>query len=258
MCIWILLDTWATHLQTSLVCTTFVPWHHVRLYHTHEIQKIHHAVFIIGYGSSLDLRSSSWVFFSSQWASWHLLLLLLLLWFQRRIEKQRKDDRCLIPSFSVSFPARRCKNLSFVRFPSESSTVFPRIMPPRPSRPLTNVGKYQNGTSYTRVSARHLWTRLAPFGTLDSRQQGKIDVVRWPSLKRQCKMVKRNQLFLRDIMKGGTQGFPRHEVSDKQEVLFEDVSPSTALERLGESGARVRTGLPWVRSEPNPMDHKRG
>ena len=31
-----------------------------------------------------------------------------------------------------------------------------------------------------------------------------------------------------DIMKGGTQGFPRHEVSDKQEVLFEDVSPSTA------------------------------
>ena len=26
-----------------------------------------------------------------------------------------------------------------------------------------------------------------------------------------------------DIMKGGTQGFPRHEVSDKQEVLFEDV-----------------------------------
>ena len=31
------------------------------------------------------------------------------------------------------------------------------------------------------------------------------------------------------IMKGGTQGFPRHEVSDKQEVLFEDVSPSTAF-----------------------------
>ena len=30
-------------------------------------------------------------------------------------------------------------------------------------------------------------------------------------------------------MKGGKQGFPRHEVSDKQEVLFEDVSPSTAL-----------------------------
>ena len=32
-----------------------------------------------------------------------------------------------------------------------------------------------------------------------------------------------------DIMKGGTQGFSRHEVSDKQEVLFEDVSPSTAF-----------------------------
>ena len=31
------------------------------------------------------------------------------------------------------------------------------------------------------------------------------------------------------IMKGGTQGFPRHEVSDKQEVLFENVSPSTAF-----------------------------
>ena len=30
-------------------------------------------------------------------------------------------------------------------------------------------------------------------------------------------------------MKGGTQGFPRHEVSDKQEVLFEDVSPSSAF-----------------------------
>ena len=30
-------------------------------------------------------------------------------------------------------------------------------------------------------------------------------------------------------MKGGTQGFPRHEVNDKQEVLFEDVSPSTAF-----------------------------
>ena len=30
------------------------------------------------------------------------------------------------------------------------------------------------------------------------------------------------------------------------------------LERLGESGARVQTGLPWVRSEPNPMDHERG
>ena len=30
-------------------------------------------------------------------------------------------------------------------------------------------------------------------------------------------------------MKGGTQGFPRHEVSDKQEVLFGDVSPSTAF-----------------------------
>ena len=30
-------------------------------------------------------------------------------------------------------------------------------------------------------------------------------------------------------MKGGSQGFPRHVVSDKQEVLFEDVSPSTAL-----------------------------
>ena len=30
-------------------------------------------------------------------------------------------------------------------------------------------------------------------------------------------------------MKGGTQGFPRHKVSDKQEVLFEDVSPSTAF-----------------------------
>ena len=35
-----------------------------------------------------------------------------------------------------------------------------------------------------------------------------------------------------DIMKGGTQGFPRHEVSDKQEVLFEDVSPSTAFYEL--------------------------
>ena len=32
-----------------------------------------------------------------------------------------------------------------------------------------------------------------------------------------------------DIVKGGTQGFPRHEVSDKQEVLFEDVSPSTCF-----------------------------
>ena len=32
-----------------------------------------------------------------------------------------------------------------------------------------------------------------------------------------------------DIVKGGTQGFPRHEVSNKQEVLFEDVSPSTAF-----------------------------
>ena len=32
-----------------------------------------------------------------------------------------------------------------------------------------------------------------------------------------------------DIMNGGTQGFPRHEVSDKQEVLFEDVSPTTAF-----------------------------
>ena len=30
-------------------------------------------------------------------------------------------------------------------------------------------------------------------------------------------------------MKGGTQGFPRHEMSDKQEVFFEDVSPSTAF-----------------------------
>ena len=30
-------------------------------------------------------------------------------------------------------------------------------------------------------------------------------------------------------MKGGTQGFPRHEVSDKQEVLFENVSPSMAF-----------------------------
>ena len=30
-------------------------------------------------------------------------------------------------------------------------------------------------------------------------------------------------------MKGGTQGFPRQEVSDKQKVLFEDVSPSTAF-----------------------------
>ena len=28
-----------------------------------------------------------------------------------------------------------------------------------------NVGKYQNGTSYTRVSARHKWTRLVLFGT---------------------------------------------------------------------------------------------
>ena len=36
-------------------------------------------------------------------------------------------------------------------------------------------------------------------------------------------------IFIFDIMKGGTQGFPRHEVSDKQEVLFEDVSPSTAF-----------------------------
>ena len=34
---------------------------------------------------------------------------------------------------------------------------------------------------------------------------------------------------IQNIMKGGTQGFPRHEVSDKQEVLFEDVSPSTAF-----------------------------
>ena len=33
---------------------------------------------------------------------------------------------------------------------------------------------------------------------------------------------------------------------------------SLLLERLGESGARVRTRLPWVRSEPNPMDRKRG
>ena len=30
-------------------------------------------------------------------------------------------------------------------------------------------------------------------------------------------------------MKGGTQGLPGHEVSDKQEVLFEDSSPSTAM-----------------------------
>ena len=29
--------------------------------------------------------------------------------------------------------------------------------------------------------------------------------------------------------KHSTQGFPRDEVSDKQEVLFEDVSPSTAF-----------------------------
>ena len=33
--------------------------------------------------------------------------------------------------------------------------------PPRTS----NVGKYQNGTSYTRVSARHKWTRLVLLGT---------------------------------------------------------------------------------------------
>ena len=32
-----------------------------------------------------------------------------------------------------------------------------------------------------------------------------------------------------NTMKGGTQGFPRHKVSDKQEVLFEDVSPFTAF-----------------------------
>ena len=31
-----------------------------------------------------------------------------------------------------------------------------------------------------------------------------------------------------------------------------------SIKRLGESGARVRTGLLWVRSEPNPMDHKKG
>ena len=32
-----------------------------------------------------------------------------------------------------------------------------------------------------------------------------------------------------DFMKGGTQGFPRREVSEKQKVLFKDVSPSTAF-----------------------------
>ena len=32
-------------------------------------------------------------------------------------------------------------------------------------RARTNVGKYQNRTSYTRVSARHHWTRLVLFGT---------------------------------------------------------------------------------------------
>ena len=36
-------------------------------------------------------------------------------------------------------------------------------------------------------------------------------------------------VMFESIMKGGTQGFPRHEVSDKQEVLFEDISPSTAF-----------------------------
>ena len=33
----------------------------------------------------------------------------------------------------------------------------------------TNVGKYQNGTSYTRVSARHKRTRLVLFGTPSER-----------------------------------------------------------------------------------------
>ena len=47
-----------------------------------------------------------------------------------------------------------------------------------------------------------------------------------------------------DIMKGGTQGFPRHEVSDKQEVLFEDVSPSTAFS-IRQHAREVR----WVRRD---------
>ena len=38
-----------------------------------------------------------------------------------------------------------------------------------------------------------------------------------------------SELTKEDNMKGEKQGFPRHEVSDKQEVLFEDVSPSTAF-----------------------------
>ena len=54
------------------------------------------------------------------------------------------------------------------------------------------------------------------------------------SLKNETVSLKEGERLFRahshfDIMKGGTQGFPRHEVSDKQEVLFEDVSPSTAF-----------------------------
>ena len=51
-----------------------------------------------------------------------------------------------------------------------------------------------------------------------------------------------------------------HGMAPEQNCLpgYKDLRLGASLERLGESGARVRTGLQWVRSKPNPMNHKRG
>ena len=43
-------------------------------------------------------------------------------------------------------------------------------------------------------------------------------------------------------MKGGTQGFPRHEVSDKQEVLFVMLSSSFLLLVLGSTVRKKISG----------------
>ena len=134
-----------------------------------------------------------------------------------------------------------------------------------------DVGKYQNGTSYTRVSARHKWTRLVLFGTPwlnaageDRRVEERFVPLRTFAISR-CKTRKfgRGAFFYFYMFRWNNTVFPgaewaprapRARTNSKKNHLTKKISFSTVRNRLIPRGAvESLTISDWSVGGSNPV-----
>ena len=132
---------------------------------------------------------------------------------------------------------------------------------PGPAPVGSNVGKYQNGTSYTRVSARHKWTRLVLFGTPwlkaagEDRRVEERFVPLWMLAISRCKNKNIPQtslvlMFLHVILGAGWA--PRARI--RRKTITKQISSSTGRSRRIPRGAVESVTISdWSVGGSNPV-----